>query len=144
MISVRQAAPSDVNCVFAAERAYIDCPWTEAQVRDAIQNEHTLFLVAYDGSAFCGYVSGDITLDECEINNIAVVSEYRRRGVGFMLINELSEKLKSRSVKTVYLLVRDDNVPAQELYKKCGFAVVGKRPDYYKGKDALIMRLYLQ
>ena len=144
MISIRQAAPPDAQAIFAAESAYIDCPWTEEQVIDAIQNEHTLFLVAYDGQTFCGYVSGDITLDECEINNIAVVSGYRRQGVAIALMTKLSDTLRARNVKTVFLLVRDDNVPAQELYKKCGFAVVGKRPNYYKGKDALIMRLYLQ
>ena len=143
MISVRQASSQDAQSVYAAESSYIDCPWTEEQVKQAINSERTVFLVAYDGQTFCGYVSGDITLDECEINNIAVVSNYRRRGVGLMLMTELCNRLRARSVNTVYLLVRDDNTPAQELYKKSGFAVVGKRPDYYKGKDALIMRLYL-
>lgn len=140
-ISVRVATPLDAQNVFAAEQKYIDCPWTSAQIQSEIADPAAAFFVAEEDGAFCGYVSGVIAADECELSNIAVETAYRRNGVGYALMNALINCVRSRGAKQVFLLVRADNAAAQKLYDKCGFAVVGKRPDYYKGSDALIMRL---
>ena len=69
--------------------------------------------------------------------------KYRRRGAGYALFSALIAEVKARGVKSVFLLVRSDNAAAIALYGKCGFIKVGERPRYYKGKDALIMRLNL-
>ena len=141
-ITVRKAVISDAPSIAAAERAYIDCPWTESQVAEEIDSG-AVFLVAECGGKFCGYVSGEVTVDECEISNIAVIEECRRQGIGRRLLNALLSELVSRSAKSVFLLVRDGNTPAIMLYQSLGFSRVGLRKNYYKGKDALIMRLNL-
>ncbi|MDE7106926.1 MAG: GNAT family N-acetyltransferase, partial [Clostridiales bacterium] len=81
--------------------------------------------------------------DECEISNIAVAEKYRRRGVGKTLLTALLSELTARGVHSVFLLVRDGNAPAIALYHGFGFSRVGLRKNYYKGKNALIMRLNL-
>lgn len=141
-VAVRKAVIADAEAIAKTERAYIDCPWTESQIAEEIDSG-AVFLVAETEGNFCGYVSGEITLDECEISNIAVLEEYRRRGVGKKLLTELLAELRTRAVKSVFLLVRDGNTPAIMLYTCLGFSQVGKRKNYYKGKDALIMRLNL-
>ncbi|MDE6200497.1 MAG: ribosomal protein S18-alanine N-acetyltransferase [Clostridiales bacterium] len=141
-IAVRKAQRSDAPNIAAAEQAYIDCPWTESQIEGEIVGG-AVFLVAEINGEFCGYVSGEVTVDECEISNIAVMEKYRRRGVGRALLTEHLTELELRGVHSVFLLVRDGNTPAIQLYQSLGFTRVGLRKNYYKGKDALIMRLNL-
>lgn len=142
-IIVRRALPSDVYSIASAENAYIDCPWNEAQIAREISAPDTVFLTAETGSVFCGYVSGVVAADECEMSNIAVEEKFRRCGVGRALMDAFLSALEVRGVKSVYLLVRDGNSAAISLYEKCGFEFVGLRKGYYKGKDARIMRLTL-
>lgn len=142
MITVRKAEKSDAKYIAALEQSCIDCPWTESQIASEIDSD-AVFLVAESNGAFCGYVSGEVTCDECEISNIAVESLYRRMGVGKALLSALLSELTRRDVKSVFLLVRDGNIPAISLYNSFGFTQVGQRKNYYKGKDAQIMRLNL-
>lgn len=141
-IAVRKAERSDAPNIAMAEQAYIDCPWTESQIAEEIDGG-AVFLVAESEGEFCGYVSGRTVDDECEISNIAVVEKYRRQGIGKTLLSSLLTELTVRGVHSVFLLVRDGNVPATALYQSLGFIRVGLRKNYYKGKDALIMRLNL-
>ena len=44
-------------------------------------------------------------------------------------------------LKTLFLEVRESNMPAINLYQKYGFTQVGKRPKYYRdGETALVMK----
>ena len=140
---IRRAEPRDADDIAAAEKAYVDCPWNKAQILSEIQDPHAVFLTAETNGKFCGFVSGCIAADECEMSDIAVERKYRRRGVAYALMNEFLSMLRDLDVKSVFLLVRDGNEAATTLYEKCGFMCVGRRPGYYKGKDALIMRLTL-
>lgn len=142
MIKVRKAQIADAPKIAAAEQAYIDCPWTEAQIKEEIVSPAAEFFVAETDGEFCGYVSAVITADECELSNIAVTEKYRRNGVGRALLTALLNEVRI-SVKSVFLLVRDGNTPAIMLYTALGFIAVGVRKNYYKDKDALIMRLNL-
>ena len=142
MITLRKAQKPDAKSIAALEQASIDCPWTESQIAEEIDSG-AVFLVAENNGEFCGYVSGEITCDECEISNIAVEVAHRRKGVGKALLTELLNELNRLEVKNVFLLVRDGNVPAISLYTSLGFTRVGLRKNYYKGKDALIMRINL-
>ncbi|MCH5165836.1 MAG: ribosomal protein S18-alanine N-acetyltransferase [Clostridiales bacterium] len=143
-LTVRAANAADAQFVEAAEQKYIDCPWTLEQIESEIKNPNAVFLVAEQNGNRVGYASGVIVAGECEISNIAVVSEYRRRGVGRTLMHALICQAKKRGAGAVFLLVRSDNTPAIALYNASGFAEVGIRKNYYKGdKNALIMRLDL-
>ena len=80
-------------------------------------------------------------LDECHITNIAVLPEYRERGVATQMINKMIEICKCSEITQMTLEVRESNTPAINLYKKFGFAEAGKRPRYYQAptEDAIIM-----
>ncbi len=139
--TIRTAEATDAAAIAALERAYIDCPWTEAQIADEISDGGCPFAVAEtaDGE-IVGFLSGACAADECEISNIAVAEPYRRRGVATALFKKLFDILARRAVSSVYLLVRDGNAPAAALYKSLGFNEVGRRRDYYgSGKSAVIM-----
>lgn len=74
------------------------------------------------------------------IVSIAVLSEYRKRGIGFSLMKYTLNKLKDYKVKEVYLEVRVSNIPAINLYRKLNFQITERIKEYYSdGEDAFVM-----
>lgn len=88
-----------------------------------------------------GYAGLWLSVDEGHITTIAVVPEYRGRGVGELLLNGLIDQAMVLNADMLTLEVRVSNVIAQQLYLKYGFRPSGTRPRYYtdNGEDALIM-----
>ncbi len=92
------------------------------------------------GGLLVGYAGLQVILDEGHITTIAVHPDYRRRGIGEMLLLDLFEQAVPRGAVRLTLEVRVSNLPAQALYQKYGFAIAGRRLRYYaNGEDALIM-----
>lgn len=139
-IVVRLAQSSDADNIAAAEQAYIDCPWSVAQVKAEINSPDATFVVAEVGGVFAGYLSGVVAAGECELSNIAVAESFRRRGVAKRLFKEFFDLISARGAETVFLLVRDDNTAAISLYGSLGFSAVGSRKNYYQGRSAVVMR----
>jgi ribosomal protein S18 acetylase RimI-like enzyme len=63
---------------------------------------------------------------DIEILRICVIKNYRKSGIAINLINKI-KKLN----KDIFLEVREDNIPAINLYQKCGFKQIGVRKNYY-------------
>ena len=80
-------------------------------------------------------------MKEAHIIAIGVRDSYRRLGIGEGLLIETIELAQILNANVVTLEVRASNEIAQELYKKYGFQVVGRRPRYYSsdGEAAIIM-----
>ena len=68
--------------------------------------------------------------EETPVIVLAVVSEYRRQGIGTMLITALLERASRRGTRRVSLMVSSDN-HAHALYEKCGFRVCANTGDSY-------------
>ena len=66
---------------------------------------------------------------------IAVLPSARRLGVGRRLIDAFFERVRARGGETVYLEVRESNLPARTLYGSVGFETVGIRRNYYHRPD---------
>jgi ribosomal-protein-alanine N-acetyltransferase len=80
-------------------------------------------------------------MHEAHIIAIGVRNGYRRLGIGEGLLIATIELAQVLNAHAVTLEVRASNETAQELYKKYGFRVVGRRLKYYSsdGEDAIIM-----
>ncbi|HET6977628.1 MAG TPA: ribosomal protein S18-alanine N-acetyltransferase [Pyrinomonadaceae bacterium] len=92
-----------------------------------------------------GYIVARETAGELHINNFAVRPEFRRRGIGAILLNQVLNEARQRGAKAAFLEVRSTNHAAQELYEKCGFQAIAKRANYYSEptEDAVVMSLEL-
>lgn len=55
------------------------------------------------------------------LNNISVSTQFRRRGVGSMLLTAVVEEARSRNFPSVTLHVWADNANARAVYRKAGF-----------------------
>jgi ribosomal-protein-alanine N-acetyltransferase len=94
-----------------------------------------------DHRPMVGYCGFWIAAQEAHISTIAVDPEYRQRGIGQLLLVTAIEKALELDATLMSLEVRVTNFVAQNLYRKYGFEVVGRRPRYYSDnrEDALIM-----
>jgi len=79
-------------------------------------------------------------LEEAHITLVAVHPEYRHLGLGQLLMSALLREAWRRGLERATLELGADNLAALSLYQKFGFAVAGRRPNYYPtGEDGLIM-----
>jgi [ribosomal protein S18]-alanine N-acetyltransferase len=78
---------------------------------------------------------------EAHIIAIGVRDGYRQLGIGEGLLIATIELAQVLNASIVTLEVRASNMIAQELYRKYGFQVTGRRLRYYSsdGEDAIIM-----
>jgi ribosomal protein S18 acetylase RimI-like enzyme len=65
------------------------------------------------------------------IANVAVYPEYRRRGIAKELTIAAIDHLRRKGIGTVWLQVREDNPPAQTLYKNAGFSERARRTTWH-------------
>ncbi len=88
-----------------------------------------------------GYAGFWYIVDEAHISTIAVHPDWRGRGVGERVLAGLLERALDLGATAATLEVRLTNTPAQNLYRKYAFEVVGRRKRYYRdnGEDALLM-----
>lgn len=78
------------------------------------------------------------------IISIAVLPEYRRRGIGRSLLAKALDSMRMRRLEECILEVRVSNTAAINLYKKLGFKIVSQIPFYYMdGEHAYLMKAEL-
>ncbi|MBI3949207.1 MAG: ribosomal protein S18-alanine N-acetyltransferase [Acidobacteria bacterium] len=72
--------------------------------------------------------------------SVGVAPEWRRRGVGKFLMEDIERGFAKRDATICRLEVRTDNRVAQQLYLKLGYTITQQLPNYYaNGDDALVM-----
>ena len=78
-----------------------------------------------------GFVGVWLLIDEAHIVTLAVRDDYRRRGVGELLLITIIETARLAGQEVVTLECRVSNAAALRLYEKYGFQRVGIRGRYY-------------
>jgi len=146
-VVIRAMRESDLEQVIQLDRLSFSMPWPESAFRyELFENPHSFLLVAADPKsnpqkAIAGAIVVWLILEEAHIATLAVHPKLRRKGIaGMLLAVALLKAIKTRA-RTATLEVRSKNLPAQELYRKFHFEVVGHRHRYYRddNDDALIM-----
>ncbi len=97
---------------------------------------HTPTYVACDSRhRIAGFAMLRLTLDEAELMTIAVDPRWRGRGVGRALLDAGLADLMMSPARRIFLEVAADNAPALALYRRHGFAEIGRRDGYYARPD---------
>jgi ribosomal-protein-alanine N-acetyltransferase len=143
---IRRVERADVPALTRIEQRCFTDPWSEAGIRESIQSETTIALLAENTEGELGYLMARLSGEEGEILNLAVLPGHRRQGVGRRLLEQGLALLIGRGVREAYLEVRESNLAARDLYQGFGFRPVGMRPHYYRNpaEDALVLRARLQ
>lgn len=85
----------------------------------------------------------------CELDRIAVVPEYRGKGVAKKLFNALIKDAKQfykknkSKLRKLYLLTHADNIRAHKFYEKLGFKhETTLKQHYYKNKNEYVYSMF--
>lgn len=137
---IRRFKSGDEKYIALIERECFSSPWSENAVLESCANK-TTYLIAEEDGRVVGYAGLQIILDEGYVTNIAVTKDFRGKGIGKSLVVALSGLAYEKGLAFISLEVRQSNLPAISLYKKCGFSGVGIRKNFYSAptEDAIIL-----
>ncbi len=107
-------------------------PWSLDGIKAELNNPHSLTLVAIENNEVIGFINAHCVFEDGYINNIAVTKQYRRSGIGLMLIKELIKYGENIKISFFTLEVRKSNITAIDFYEKVGFSKVGERKNIYE------------
>ena len=139
--------PSHLQVVTTLHAMCFDEPWGRDAIAALIAGVGGFGLLALnpETGAPGGFAIARVVRDEAEILSIAVAPAYRQRGWAGHLLDAAIDQAAARGADSLVLEVAQDNAVAFAPYRRAGFQVVGRRPDYYRRGgdtiDADIMRL---
>lgn len=147
-VRIRQATPKDLPRIAEIERLAFSHPWSPESFTRELSLPFSRLVVATvepgDDGLACGFLCRWLLADECHILNVAVHPDFRRFGIGALLIREAIHEAKAKKARLVTLEVRRSNLAARGLYRKFNFEERRLRTNYYgPGEDAIVMELRL-
>ena len=130
---IERLAHDDIDDVLAIEEAAFTNPWTRAMYLAELENGGVSFcFLARDANRRAiGFCSFWRILDELHLNNLAVLPEFRRNGVGSLLLDFALKEGVKLGARRATLEVRRSNDAARLLYERFGFTIAGVRAAYY-------------
>lgn len=161
---------SDIPEVLAIESESFPTPWPQSAFKSELENKLARYVVLRDATLepaqtiegwqkftggirrlldqrvenrgpVLGYAGIWVIIDEAHLTTIAVRPDLRGNGYGELMLTDCLDVAIQRGAETMTLEVRLSNESAQKLYHKYGFAIAGRRKNYYSeiNEDALIM-----
>lgn len=139
-IIIRTATRADLDALLALERCCYRFPWSRRQFIDEFDNPVATIEIALVEGQIAGYLCSWLICGELQIQNLATSPDFRRRGIGQMLVEYVINRSRREGLSSAWLEVREDNQAAIKLYLSCGFELQGRRKKYYQdGMDALLL-----
>jgi ribosomal-protein-alanine acetyltransferase len=145
VLIIRKASLKDFNEIYNIEIvSFKEESFSRSLIKELLLNFPDFFLVAEFEGKVVGYISAVLEKDCCHIYSLAVLPDFRGKGIGSSLLNELLNKLKEINIKKVFLEVKTNNMVAIKLYEKFNFKIKEVKRKYYPdGSDAYVMELIL-
>lgn len=129
-------------------------PWTALHYHEEMKIRRSIMLrLIDDTNSTVGFIIGRKVIGgdvhprvDAEIYNIAVSPAFQRCGYGQLLLDAFKDICRQSNVKTLWLEVRESNVPAITFYKRNGFTRVQTRNNFYDNprEHAILMRADLR
>lgn len=121
--------------------------WSRTQCQAILSLDGVWATIARVGDRVAGFALARMIVDESELLLLGVRPDFRRLGVGRLLVQHTRREAASRGATKLHLEVRDGN-EAGELYESEGFLPIGRRRNYYRGGkngqfDAITLALTL-
>ena len=129
---LREMLIDDLEQVMEIERELFHVPWTKEGFFTFLTREDAMFLVVEEKEQILGYCGLLMVLDEGDITNVAVRPDHRKQGIADAILTAVFLAAQKRGIRTIYLEVRESNIPAQKLYEKHGFVPCGIRKNFYR------------
>jgi [ribosomal protein S18]-alanine N-acetyltransferase len=143
-LTIRKMTVEDVPAVVDLDHKSFSLPWPERSFRFELTDNPAsrCWVAELDGKVVAMIVVW-LIVDEAHVATLATDPEYRRQGIGKRLLAYALERLIQDGARSSFLEVRESNLAAQEMYRKFGYEVTGRRRRYYRDndEDAILMNL---
>ncbi|MDH7558486.1 MAG: ribosomal protein S18-alanine N-acetyltransferase [Candidatus Bathyarchaeota archaeon] len=148
---LRKFTMNDLRSVVHINMVCLPENYTDFFFIDLHQRFPETFIVAEENGEVVGYIMCRMELGlsnfgfkglvkKGHIVSVAVLPQYRRKGIGEALVSKAMEGMRLYNAKQCFLEVRVTNTQAISLYKKLGFQVTRTIHGYYAdGEDAYLM-----
>lgn len=149
--NLRKFTINDLRSVVHINAVCLPENYTDFFYIDLYQRFPETFIVAEEDGEIVGYIMCRVELGLSNIGfkgllkkghivSIAVLPQYRQKGIGKALVSKAMEGMLLYGAKQCFLEVRVANTEAISLYKKLGFEVTRTIHGYYAdGEDAYLM-----
>ncbi len=140
--SLHRLTLDDLDALYAIECASFSAPWSRGSYfSEFTENSLSRYEGVFADGQLIAFAGVWLILDEAHICNVAVSPDWRRQGVGALLMSHMFLVCKAAGCGWMTLEARESNAAALALYEKLGFQAAGVRPDYYEdnGEGAVIM-----
>ncbi len=138
-MSIRKLSDKDVPFLVSAKDFGFSDSWTEEMYLSALSTGRFDGLILSNSQKEVAFITFDKAIDTADIEEVFVLPEFRKSGIGFELVNSALTTLREEGINKVFLEVRESNIPAINLYLKCGFEKINVRKKYYSnGENAII------
>ncbi len=153
--SIRRAVTSDLISIMEINLKTLPEHYSDYFYESLLAELPEAFIVAEVGEKRVGYIMCKTEfgfsnfkklgfVKKGHVVSIAVIEEYRRKGIGSVLVEESVNGIKLRNCDEFYLEVRCSNGEAVRLYEKLGFVIKQQLNTYYRdGEDAYLMAIEL-
>ena len=151
--NIRRARPSDLIPIMEINLKTLPEHYSDYFYESLLVELPEAFLVAELDNKIVGYIMCKLEygfsnfkrlgfVKKGHVVSIAVLHDYRKRGIGRVLVEESIKGVISKKCDEFYLEVRCSNTDAVRLYEKLGFTIRHRLGTYYKdGEDAYLMSI---
>jgi GNAT superfamily N-acetyltransferase len=127
-------APSDADVVFLEERLYE----FNVEATGLADGRGLGVFVRDEAGGIVAAAAGHTWGGTCEIKQVWVRADRRRRGLGVRLLAAAEAEARRRGCGQILLTTFDFQAPG--FYARFGFAIVAELPDYPAGHRHLVLR----
>ena len=140
-VEISMMTVSDLDLIKDTLLTDFDDFWNYNTFKNELLNPNSKYIVAKRDNEILGYAGIWKSVDDVHITNIVTAKNLRRQNIGSLLLSNLIELAKKeKNITSITLEVNSTNIPAQKLYEKFDFKIVGIRKKYYNNtNDAIIM-----
>lgn len=135
-----------IDDIVNIEKICFNSPWSYENIKEELNNPKAYIIVFRDNSKILGYAGMYSVCGEGYIYNIAVLPDFRNRGIAKSLLDDLLKYSFSKKLEFLSLEVRVSNIAAINLYSHKGFENMGIRKSFYSNpkEDAFIMTKFFK
>jgi [ribosomal protein S18]-alanine N-acetyltransferase len=147
MIQLRDAVEADLDRLFELDQICfsVGIAYSLGEFRSLLGSRRTITVVAEEADVLTGFAIAQAGVFSRSrgghIITIDVAPEFRRRGIGRLLMDHVEARLRNEGANWLQLEVAVNNFEAQTFYTGLGFEAMGRIRGYYHGGlDAIVMQ----
>ena len=141
-VLLRSYLPSDFETLYRIDQICFPkgISYGRFEMKVYLRARGSYCLLAESGGNVAGFILAELAPDEGHIVTLDVLEEYRRQGIGSLLLSAAEKEMISRGGQRMVLETATTNAAAIALWQKHGYRQLGIMESYYgPAQDAFRM-----